>query len=346
MAAAHGERRVSHGASWMMNGFSPASVGLAAVSDTVRVVAEAAPAGASQERIVSGEAVELDVRVARVGSRMLAFLVDFFVQVFLWSLLVTFGVLVAFIAWAGGLGDSALAAGVFTLCILVAFVIYPATLETLTGGRSLGKLVVGLRVVRDDGGPIRFRHALVRVLVGFAADFPGLALPPLTWLASLWTAVVNPHGKRLGDLAAGTIVIHDRSPAAWGWVPPAPPQLASWSATLDLSGLDDELALAVRHYLSRNRELAEPARTRLGYQLASEVAAVITPPAPPGVAGWAYLAAVLGERHRREAARLAERRAITARVWPGLGIAPRPPHHQPASPPQLHLRHYQQPSPR
>lgn len=295
----------------------------------MRVVVDVAPAGASSERLVSGEAVELDVRVARVGSRMLAFLIDLLVQVFLWAALISVASVVAVLAWAGGLGDSALMAGMLTVCILVAFVIYPATLETLTGGRSLGKMAVGLRVVRDDGGPIRFRHALVRVLVGFAADFPGIALPPLTWLASLWTAVVNPQGKRLGDLAAGTIVIHDRSPASWGWVPPAPPQLAGWAAALDLSGLDDELALAVRHYLSRNRELAEPARTQLGFQLASEVAAVITPPAPPGVAGWAYLSAVLGERHRREAARLAARRALTARIWPGLGSALTPP------PPQL-----------
>lgn len=316
---------------------------MALIGHTVRV---AETAGAPQERLVSGEAVELDVRVARVGSRMLAFLVDLSVQLLVMAALFTAASVVALIAWFEGFGDSALAAGMITVTILLAFVIYPATLETLTGGRSLGKMVVGLRVVRDDGGPIRFRHALVRVLVGFAADFPGLALPPLTWLASLWTAVVNPHGKRLGDLAAGTIVIHDRDPASWGWVPPAPPELAGWSATLDLSGLDDDLALAVRHYLSRNRALVEPARTRLGYQLASEVAAVITPPAPPGVAGWAYLAAVLGERHRREAARLASRRAVTARVWPGLGgvLGPTPPRltappepapAQPAAPPLL-----------
>lgn len=298
-------------------------------------VVEAALGGASQERLVSGEAVELDVRVARVGSRMLAFLIDLFVQVFLWATLAAASTFLVLIAWLGGLGDGALMAGMLTLCVLVAFVIYPATLETLTAGRSLGKMAVGLRVVRDDGGPIRFRHSLVRVLVGFAADFPGIALPPLTWLASLWTAVVNPQGKRLGDLAAGTIVIHDRSPASWGWVPPAPPQLASWSATLDLAGLDDNLALAVRHYLSRNRELAEPARSQLGYQLASEVAAVITPPAPPGVAGWAYLSAVLGERHRREAARLAARRAITARVWPGLGGVLGPPRPALVAPPDV-----------
>ncbi len=53
-----------------------------------------------------------------------------------------------------------------------------------------------------------------------------------------------------------------------------PPQLAPWAALLDLTGLDDDLALAVRHFLSRNRQLAEPARTRLGLALAREVSAV------------------------------------------------------------------------
>jgi hypothetical protein len=137
--------------------------------------------------------------------------------------------------------------------------------------------------------------------------------------------LANRHGKRLGDIAAGTIVIYERTPAAWGWVPAMPPALASWAATLDLTGLSDDLALAVRHYLARNREIREPFRSRVGYGLAIEVAACTTPPAPPGTAGWAYLAAVLAERHHRALLRLAAARAATAVVWPDLLSATRPP---------------------
>jgi hypothetical protein len=104
-----------------------------------------------------------------------------------------------------------------------------------------------------------------------------------------------------------------------------PPYLVGWAGTLDLTGLDDELALAVRHYLARNRSLREPARTRLGYALATDVAACTTPPAPPGTPGWAYLAAVIAERHRRSAFRLAQIRTVTARVWPELSLAVRGP---------------------
>lgn len=270
------------------------------------------------DRLVSGEAVEFDIRIARLGSRTLALLIDILMQIGLTLLLYFCLIVVIGIGVASGLADDALiTAGVVVVSAAV-LVGYPALLETLTHGRTLGKLVMGLRVVRDDGGPIRFRHALTRALVRVSVEWPGLLMPPVTWVASLWTMLVNPQGKRLGDLAAGTIVIHDRTPASWGWVPAMPVTLAGWASTLDLTGLDNDLALTVRHYLARNREIREPARSRLGYSLASEVAACTTPPPPPGTPGWAYLAAILAERNRRAVRRLAQARAATATVWPEL----------------------------
>jgi uncharacterized RDD family membrane protein YckC len=265
--------------------------------------------------MVSGEAVEFDIRIARLGSRTLALLLDILVQI---GLEITLMILLFVgLGLAGGFADGALLYAGLAVISAIVLVGYPAVLETVTRGRTLGKLAMGLRVVRDDGGPIRFRHALTRALVRVALEWPGV-LPPLTWIPSLWTMLLNPQGKRLGDLAAGTIVIHDRTPATWGWVPAMPPQLTGWAATLDLTGLGDDLALTVRHYLARNREIREPARSRLGFSLASEVAACTTPPAPPNTPGWAYLAAVLAERNRRAMRRLAQARAATATVWPEL----------------------------
>jgi len=273
----------------------------------------------AEPRLVSGEAVELDIRVARAGSRVPALLIDIVVQVMLFYALMTLGGLVLVLLAVSGLlmVDGTLAGGLFVVLVVVVLIGYPATMETLTRGRTVGKLALGLRVVRDDGGPIRFRQALTRALVGASLEWPGVVLPPLTWLASLWMMIAHPHGKRLGDLAAGTIVIHERTPEAWGWVPAMPPHLAGWARTLDLVGLDDDLALAVRHFLARNRQLKEPARSRLGYQLARQVAAVTNPPPPPGTPGWAYLAAVLAERHRRAALRLAATRQRAAAYWSG-----------------------------
>jgi uncharacterized RDD family membrane protein YckC len=270
------------------------------------------------ERLVSGEAVELEVRVARAGSRILALMIDIVLQAILLSILTIASTVVAAIAAVGGLFDSGLAEALLVVDLVIALIVYPVFWETLLRGRTPGKLAMGLRVVRDDGGPIRLRQALARALVGLAIEWPGLLFPVVSWLFSLIVLMLNPNGKRVGDLVAGTIVIHERTPAAWGWVPAMPPQLAGWAAVLDLTGLDDSLALAVRHFLARNRQIGEPARTALGQALAREVAACTTPPPPPGVPGWAYLAAVLAERHRRASHRLARARAVSASVWPAL----------------------------
>jgi uncharacterized RDD family membrane protein YckC len=278
--------------------------------------------GSDGLRLFSGEAVELDVRVARLGSRALARFIDLLAQAALGLALIVIMFIV--LGSMSPVADAALVAALWTVSSVTVLIGYPTLVESLTAGRSLGKLVVGLRVIRDDGGPVRFRHALTRALIGVAVEFPAIgtfAFAPLGVLASLWTMLVNPLGKRIGDLAAGTIVIHDRTPASWGWVPAMPPHLASWAATLDLTGLDDDLALAVRHYLARNREIREPARSRLGLSLATEVAVCTTPPAPPGTPGWAYLAAVLAERNLRSARRLVRARTVTDRIWPELGHA-------------------------
>ncbi|BCB79749.1 hypothetical protein GCM10022251_40190 [Phytohabitans flavus] len=284
---------------------------------TCRVSAQVHAAGV----LVSGEAVEVEVRVARVGSRVLSLLIDIAVQV---MLAVALLVIVAVALSSTPVVDAALEGALFTVGIVLVLVGYPTLCETLTRGRTVGKFALGLRVVRDDGGPVRFRHALTRALVGVALEWPGLVLPLVTWVASLATMLANPRGKRLGDLAAGTMVIHERTPASWGWVPGMPRPLASWASTLDLTGLDDDLALAVRHFLARGHGLSEPERSRLGQALAGEILAKTTPPPPPGVPGWAYLAAVLAERHRRAADRLARARAATAALWPGLAGPARP----------------------
>lgn len=289
-------------------------------------------------RLVSGEAVELDVRVARLGSRVLAFGIDLVCLAVLVVLLLLPIALLLGILEAIGLVDQALLAATITLSSVVIFVGVPVSIETLSKGRSIGKAIVGLRVVRDDGGPIRLRHALVRSVTAFAVEFPGLLMPGLTWLATIAVMLVHPSGKRIGDLSAGTIVIHERMPVARQWRPVMPPGLAQWAATTDLTGLGDDLALSIRHFLARNRDIREPARTRLGAALAAELSQHVTPPPPPGTPGWAVLAAVLAERYRRNAGRLRTHRKVTAQVWDTLyrpQFPPYPPPH-PGPPPPGH----------
>ena len=274
--------------------------------------------GGTDEPLVNGEAVEVDVRPARVGSRGLALLIDICVQV-LFALLLIIIVVIGASTLPDGVADGAFMQAAFTVSVILVFIAYPTIAETLTNGRSPGKRALGLRVVRVDGGPIRLRHALTRTLVGAAVEWPGLLFPPLTWAVALTTMIFARQGRRLGDQAAGTLVIHERSPAPWGWVPSMPPQLAAWAAELDLSGLDDQLALAARHYLARAGEIRQPQNGRFAQSLAQEIAEKIAQQPPLGTPPWMFLSAVLAERRRRAGSRVHTTRALTQRIWPGFG---------------------------
>ncbi|WP_250284969.1 MULTISPECIES: RDD family protein [unclassified Frankia] len=240
-------------------------------------------------RLVTGEAVTIDLRVARLGSRIIAGLIDLALQ----------AVVLVVTAWAAfttvAPGDEALASALYLTVVVLVVVGYPTTTETLWRGRSIGKAAMGLRVVRDDGGPIRFRHAFVRALLGAVVERPGalLAVPGMI------SMLVSGRSKRLGDLLAGTVVLQERIPPGAAVPVMMPPQLAGWAATLDLSSFEDALALAVRQFLGRARELSPQARERICSQLAASVYAVVTPPPPPGTHPWAYLSAVLAERTAR-----------------------------------------------
>jgi uncharacterized RDD family membrane protein YckC len=274
--------------------------------------------GGSDEPLVNGEAVEVDVRPARVGSRGLALMIDIAVQVLFVLLLVIF-IGIGSSLLPPGVADGAFMEAALTVGVILVFIAYPTVVETMTNGRSPGKRALGLRVVRVDGGPIRLRHALTRTLVGVAVEWPGLLFPPLTWAVALTTMIFSAQGRRLGDQAAGTFVIHERSPAPWGWVPSMPPQLAGWAAELDLSGLDDQLALAARHYLARSGEIRQPQNGRFAQSLAQEIAEKIAQQPPAGTPAWMFLTAVLAERRRRAGSRVHTTRALTQRIWPGFG---------------------------
>src|SRR4051812_47313818 len=196
-------------------------------------------AAAPGVRLVSGEAVELEVRVARAGSRVLALMLDIVLQFVLLIALLVATALVIYVTARANIFDGGLFQAIIVILLAVVFIGYPVFWETLLRGRTPGKAAMGLRVVRDDGGPVRFRHALARALVGLAIEWPGLLFPVASWLVSMGVLMLNPSGKRIGDLVAGTIVIHERTPAGWGWVPMMPPPLARWAALLDLTGLDD-----------------------------------------------------------------------------------------------------------
>ncbi|WP_046730270.1 RDD family protein [Streptomyces humi] len=265
--------------------------------------------------LVTGEAVALELRPARLPSRALAVLLDLIV-----AMAVFVGASIALVAATASLDEAAqtaLSIATFLLLLVGA----PIAVETLSHGRSLGKLACGLRVVRDDGGPIRFRHALVRGALGVVEIL--LTFGVVACIASL----VSARGRRLGDVFAGTLVVRERVPAGRTlFVPPPPPWLAGRFAELDLSAVPDGLWLAVRQYLTRMQQLDPQVSWAMAQQLAADLANRTGAPAPADVPPAAYLAAVVQERQAREA-----RRAFAGYAPPAPPIPTFPSPYQPGA---------------
>jgi uncharacterized RDD family membrane protein YckC len=274
--------------------------------------------------IVTGEAVAVEMRPAGIGSRGIAFLIDYVVQI---ALLIGLSLLATNVVSA--IDEAAVLTFIIVVTVLV-FVGYPVGFETLWRGRTPGKAAMGLRVVRDDGGPVRFRHAFVRGLVGVVLDRPGITYT----LAALLPMLMTRRSKRLGDLAAGTVVVQERVPSRLSRPAVMPPALTGWAATVDLSMVNDDLAMALRQFLSRSGQLAPWAREQMGGQLLAELSRRTSPP-PPGTPPWAYFSAVLAERTRREMQRATPATmpppAAVPSAGPPLPVNPTPP---PASPPE------------
>jgi uncharacterized RDD family membrane protein YckC len=240
--------------------------------------------------MVTPEAVALDVRTANVASRLLAYLLD---------LLVVVAVLLAVLLMAAFSGTTlprSLAVATAAIVIPAWYFGYFMAFETLWRGRTPGKAALGLRVVASEGGPVRFRHAAVRALLGLV-DFV---------LSGGFLAVacilLTRDNQRLGDLAAGTLVLRERSalraPAAASFAPP--PGLEPYTATLDVSGLGNAEYQAVRSFLLRAGELRPEPRAALARQLAEALVARLRPPPPAGVSPDAYLACVAAAVQRRQ----------------------------------------------
>ncbi|MEU4127760.1 RDD family protein [Streptomyces virginiae] len=274
--------------------------------------------------LVTGDAVVLGLRPARLPSRALAILLDLAVYVTVYVLL-TIGLTLATASL-----DPAAQAAIGVAGFLLLLVGIPIGVETLSHGRSLGKLACGLRVVRDDGGPIRFRHALVRGALGVVELL--LTFGTVAAIASL----VSARGRRLGDVFAGTLVVRERVPGARVMpVPPPPPWLAGRFTQLDLSAVPDGLWLAIRQYLTRMNQLDPQVGAAMAARLADDLVARTGAPPPAGVPAAAFLMAVVHERQSRDAARAFRAAAAASPVAPVPSVYVAPTAPTPVPPPYV-----------
>ena len=218
--------------------------------------------------VATPERVSFDYQVAGLGTRAVAQLVD---------LLIVGGILTAvyFVALAAEVASADTVAAL--IVVIGSFVVifgYFWVSESLWSGQTIGKKVFRLRAVGDRGEPLTFMQAGIRNIVRIV-DFL-----PYAYGIGLVVLFANGKGKRLGDLAAGTVVVKDSdriglwqlpggrpAPAAAtgpGVPPPAPVPLAPVSATeVALRRLDPELRRFVTSYARRRHQLSLHVRAEL-----------------------------------------------------------------------------------
>ena len=213
--------------------------------------------------ITTPEGIVLELTLAGFGSRAMAGLVDLLIQIVLIGAL---DVALAFVLSREAGLDGEVVAGILSLLTLVLLSSYHVLFETRGAGRTPGKRLGGLRVVGTEGQPVRFLSSAVRNAVRLVDGLPVLYIPGMI------SILVTSRNQRLGDLAAGTVVIRERmggraKPAAAVVLPDLDEQAAVW----DVSGVTAEETATVRHFLERREDLTPEARARLAGDLAQRL---------------------------------------------------------------------------
>lgn len=258
----------------------------------------------ASDDLVTGEGVAVEVPVASVAARMASGAIDVILAI---VVLVGGFVVLGMLSSESSEAVQGIVAIVFSSLVLIGM---PAIIETVSHGRSLGKLALGLRVVRDDGGPATARHAIVRALIGYVEIYLLLGVPAVV------TSLIHPRAKRLGDMAAGTVVVTQRARLSLTPPPMMPPALAHWAAAADVAALPSGLTVAVRQFLARAPGLSLQSRHTLGVELLHATLPHVSPPPPDGFHPEVVLAAVVAERRRRDVQRLWREDQLRARVLP------------------------------
>jgi uncharacterized RDD family membrane protein YckC len=252
--------------------------------------------------IVTPEAVVLEFETGGVGSRTIARLIDLFFQIVLLMMgLSAIGIVVGSL-FTFDYG-SAVAATLVALVALLVIFGYPIFMEVRFGA-TVGKLLFGLRVVTVEGGPIRFRHAAIRAFL----QLVDVWLIPIGVVGVL-AMLLSPQSQRLGDLAAGTVILREQSSALRS-MPVAflpPPALLPYVATLDASAVTTEQYGVIRTFLMRATRLTPAARASLCDRLAHAVAGRMNQPVPPWLHPEQFLVCVAHAYQRRHRAAVAWR---------------------------------------
>ena len=202
------------------------------------------------------EGIVLSLQPAGLVARTMAFLLDLLIR-----MVIDIGLMLTLGSW-GGLGSGLVMIGMFCVEWL-----YPIVFELRPGGATPGKRALGLRVVMDTGLPVTPAASFTRNLLR-VADFL-----PLAYGFGIVAMLLNRECKRLGDLAAGTLVVHAKPVVLHDAPPPAPPLAPAKPLTAREQA-------AILSWAGRSKRLT-PAR----FEELAQLAAPALPPATEGEAG-------------------------------------------------------------
>ena len=206
-------------------------------------------------RIATPEGVDLELTLAGIGSRFIAAILDLMVQ---GMVLLAAGILLG--VTGGGAGGVATAA--FAIVSFLVFFAYDVLFEVRSRGRTLGKRWTGLRVVRTGGSPVTFVPSCVRNVMRL------VDILPLFYAVGMFSIFFTSRNQRLGDLAAGTLIVRERAGGLHGHSAPGELTVARARAHgWDVSAVSAHDAGLVRQFLGRREELDAGARAELAAEL-------------------------------------------------------------------------------
>jgi uncharacterized RDD family membrane protein YckC len=222
------------------------------------------------------EQIPLEFSLAGVGSRALAMMLDALILFILYAVLIILGIFVVGSVSALSSSASNWATAIFVLFFFLLQWGYFAISEILMKGQTFGKRQLNLRVIKDSGAPISAYEAVGRNLLR-AVDWL-----PAFYGVGIVAALLNKQNKRLGDMVAGTVVVHERPLAEMQPVLSVPSRPAAEVpvSVYNSSRLTvDELQL-IEAFLQRRYELPPQLRIQTAVQIASRVSRTLEiPPA-------------------------------------------------------------------
>ena len=211
--------------------------------------------------IATPEGVSLELVLAGVGSRFVARLLDTLIQ---GTIILALGIVVYVVPSPG------IVRAIARILVFVVLFGYDIPFEVLKDGRTIGKSAAGIRVVGARGEPVSFLASAIRNIMRLF-DFL-----PLLYVIGVVSIVASHDDQRLGDLAAGTVVVRDRFPglAAMRSAPVTVPaySVASW----DVSAVDAAELATIQRFLDRRLDMAPHVRGYFAARLAADVAPKVT----------------------------------------------------------------------